>query len=100
MSHITPDTFAAVTSQVLGFEFTAYTPKPGHDMLALAEYGSFVGGKHLIQFALFNETLHRVTLTVDMVEFDNEVQDTDTLSVALVAACRRIESALAALIAA
>lgn len=100
MSHISPDTFAAVTSQALGFEFTAYTPKPGHDMLALAEYGSFIGGKHLVQFALFNETLHRVTLTVDMVEFDNEVQDTDTLSVALVAACKRIESALAALIAA
>lgn len=98
MSHITPDTFAAVSSQVLGFEFTAYTPKPGHDMLALAGYGSFIGGKHLAQFATFNETLHRVTLTVDMVEYDNEVQDTDTLSVALVAACKRIEDALAAMI--
>ena len=100
MSLITPDTFAAVTSQVLGFEFTAYTPKPGHDVLALAEYGSFVGGKHLVQFATFNDTLHRVTLTVDMVEYDNDVQDTDPLSVHLVAACKKIESALAAMIAA
>ena len=96
MSHVKPDTFAAIVGQVLNAEFTAYTAtKPGCDMLAMIEEEIWLGGNALLEYATFNETHHMVTIRCESVTYDHDVTDTDTLSRTLVNACKRIESILA-----
>lgn len=99
MSHVKPETFAAIVGQVLNAEFTAYTAtKPGRDMLAMIEEEVWLGGNSLLEYATFNETHHMVTIRCESVNYDRDVTDTDTLARTLVNACKRIESILADII--
>ena len=99
MSHVKPDTFAAIAGQVLNAEFTAYTAtKPGYDMLAMIDEEVWLGGNALLEYATFNGTHHMVTIRCESVSYDRDVTDTDTLSRTLANACKRIESILADII--
>lgn len=100
MSHITPDTFAAITSQVLMGEFTAYTAtKPGYDVIAMSDTENWQGSE-LIEYATYNATTNSVEIRAGQVWYQADTDDTDTVSRALANACKRIESALTALLAA
>lgn len=101
MSHIKPDTFAAIVGQVFNANFTAYTTtKPGYDMLAMIDEEIWLGGNSLLEYATYNETHHTATIRCEGVSYDRDTTGTDTLSRTLVSACKRIEAILADIVAA
>lgn len=94
-------TLAAIAGQVLSAEFIPYaSPVATAPLLAVPDEPLWVGGEYTVEYVMYSTATHSVTVQTSAGEFGSDVDDTDQLSRVLSAACKRMEAALAALIAA
>lgn len=98
---ITPETFAAIASQVFSADMLPYgSPVPTAPILALPSEPIWAGS-HTVEYVTYSAAAHTVSVQTSAGEFDRDSSDTDndTLTRAMSVACKRIEAALTALIA-
>lgn len=94
-------TFAAIAGQVLSAEFIPYaSPVATAPLLAVPNEPLWINGQYTIEYVMYSTATHSVTVQTSAGEFGSDVDDSDQLSRVLSTACKRMESALAALIAA
>lgn len=92
-------TLAAIAGQVLSAEFIPYTsPVATAPLLAVPNEPLWIGGQHTVEYVMYSSATHSVSVQTSAGEFGSDVDDNDHLPRVLSTACKRMESALAALI--
>ena len=93
-------TLAAIAGQVLSAEFIPYSsPIATAPLLAVPNEPLWIGGQYTVEYVMYSPATHSVTVQTSVGEYDRGSDDDSQLSRVLSAACKRMESALAALIA-
>lgn len=93
-------TLAAIAGQVLSAEFIPYaSPVAAAPLLAVPDEPLWMG-EYTVEYVMYSAATHSVTVQTSVGEYDRDSDGDSQLSSVLSTACKRMESALAALLAA
>ena len=93
-------TLAAIAGQVLSAEFIPYaSPVATAPLLAVPDEPLWLG-EYTVEYVMYSHVNHSVSVQTSVGEYDRDSDGDSQLSRVLSGACKRMEAALAALIAA